>query len=203
MEIWFFIIQNLSTLHDTSFLAFYFTLSREKKDSKLIIQRGFTFSRNKKRFQWRVSFRSTVNENANCEKWNWGKEALLANLAVVVIMLDFALLYCEKMKNAEWPRFICTKLIFVIAEDNYADYAAADHPFLITVFHLDSLPPYHETSCISLFMYEKWFKAARESGWEKIRVAISKASFPGSSSLTRYSVNSPLDKLSSLFLFPI
>lgn len=115
----------------------------------------------------------------------------------------FILKNIEKMKNAEWPRFIYTKLIFVIAEDNYADYAAADHPFLITVFHLDSLPPYHETSCISLFMYEKWFKAARESGWEKIRVAISKASFPGSSSLTRYSVNSPLDKLSSLFLFPI
>ena len=47
-------------------------------------------------------------------------------------------------------------------------FAAADHPygfvpFLITVFHLKSPPPYHETSCISLFMYEKWFKAARES----------------------------------------
>lgn len=45
----------------------------------------------------------------------------LGQPAVVVIVLDFALLYCEKMKNSEWPRFIYTKLIFVIVEDNYAE----------------------------------------------------------------------------------
>lgn len=93
----------------------------------------------------------------------------------------------EKRANGEWSPFIHAKYIFV--EDNYAERICGRGsslrfvPFLITVFHLKSLPSYHETSCISLFMYEKWFKAARESSREKIRVAISKASFPGSGSL--------------------
>lgn len=51
------------------------------------------------------------------------------------------------------------------------EYASGS--FLITVFHFKGRAR-RETSRVSLFMYEKCFKAARESTGAKIRVAVSK-----------------------------
>lgn len=157
---------------------------------KLIIQRAsiiLPIPRNKKRFRW-TRFLPLNGMKMQIVR-NEIEEKARPTISSRFIMLDFALLYCEKWKTRQWGvvPFIHAKYIFV--EDNYAERICGRGsslrfvPFLITVFHLKSLPSYHETSCISLFMYEKWFKAARESSREKIRVAISKASFPGSGSL--------------------
>lgn len=160
---------------------FYFHL--EKKNRKLIIQRGsIILPYNKKRFQWRVSFRSTVWK---CKLWEM---KLRKNLEARPTILSryyawFRPLYCEKWKTGNGREIYIRGRQLCRTDLRPRIILTFSLPFLITVFHLKSLPPYHETSCISLFMYEKWFKAARESTWEKIRVAISKASFPGSGSL--------------------
>ena len=100
-------------------------------------------------------------------------------------------LYCENEKRGTTiESFVDARYIRRRGGDNYVErgfddrgsLSTASRLFLITVFHLKNRRtwPYRGTSCISLFMYEKCFKAARESTGAKIRVAISKPSFPSS-----------------------